>query len=375
MATLPTGPSSRAIICVDMDYFFAQCEERRQQGLQQRPVVVCVYSGRTPTSGVVSTANYVARRRGVKSGMPIIRAQKLLQAEPSAVFLPVDHAFYEEISGRVMQILRTYADRFEQMSVDEAYVDVTRRADGLLMRAVELAQQLKAQMRRDEYLSCSVGVAPNKLLAKMAADAQKPDGLTVITPDQAEAFLAPLPLERLYGIGPKSAERLRGLGVSTVGQLAATDVTLLIRTFGPEFGRSVHRAAQGLDDEPVGGSESREQISRIVTLRANTRDRTAILPVLEELARDVHAEAKSAGLAFRTVSVLAFMEDLSMRTRDATLERATSELAPLLTLGRTLLGTLLDEVSDLDVRRVGLRVGRLTPALRERALTEFVESS
>jgi DNA polymerase IV (DinB-like DNA polymerase) len=307
--------------------------------------------------------------------MPIIRAQKLLQAEPSAVFLPVDHAFYEEISGRVMQILRTYADRFEQMSVDEAYVDVTRRADGLLMRAVELAQQLKAQMRRDEYLSCSVGVAPNKLLAKMAADAQKPDGLTVITPDQAEAFLAPLPLERLYGIGPKSAERLRGLGVSTVGQLAATDVTLLIRTFGPEFGRSVHRAAQGLDDEPVGGSESREQISRIVTLRANTRDRTAILPVLEELARDVHAEAKSAGLAFRTVSVLAFMEDLSMRTRDATLERATSELAPLLTLGRTLLGTLLDEVSDLDVRRVGLRVGRLTPALRERALTEFVESS
>jgi DNA polymerase IV (DinB-like DNA polymerase) len=169
---------NRVVMLVDFDYFFAQCEELRNPVLKDKPVVVGVYSGRTEDSGAVSTANYVARKFGVKSGIPLYLAKKRL-AGTEAVFLPVDGEFYEQISDKIMSALRGYADSFEQTSIDEAYLDVTSKVHGSFEEARELAEKIKMDVRKQVGIVFSVGVGPNKLVAKVAADSQKPDGLGV----------------------------------------------------------------------------------------------------------------------------------------------------------------------------------------------------
>ncbi|MFQ5763159.1 MAG: DNA polymerase IV, partial [Candidatus Bathyarchaeia archaeon] len=184
----PVG--TRVVMHLDLDYFFAQCEEKRRPELHDKPVVVCVYSGRTPDSGAVSTANYVARRMGVKSGIPIIQAKRLLEKAADAVFLPVDHDFYESMSARVMSILRHRCEKFEQGGIDEAYMEVTGRVQGDFDRAAAEAAEVKREVHEREGLICSIGIGPNKLIAKIASDFQKPDGLTVVKPEGVQSFLA-----------------------------------------------------------------------------------------------------------------------------------------------------------------------------------------
>jgi DNA polymerase IV (DinB-like DNA polymerase) len=191
-------------------------------------VVVCVYSGRSEDSGVVSTANYLARERGVKSGMPIALAKNRLEGIESA-FLPMDHGFYKLVSKNVMMILRGYADRFEQAGIDEAYLDVSQKTWRSFEKAEELARKIKIDIKNQQKLRCSIGIGPNKLVAKMAADSQKPDGLTVVRPEQVESFLSPLPVSRLIGVGAKTGEEMQGLGIVTVGELAVHDVDKLLQ--------------------------------------------------------------------------------------------------------------------------------------------------
>src|SRR3972149_5199118 len=191
---------NRVVMLVDLDYFFAQCEELRNPALKDKPVVVGVYSGRTADSGAVSTANYIARKFGVKSGIPLFLAKKRL-AGAEAVFLPVDHLFYEQISDRVMQALRGYADGFEQVGIDEAYLDVTQKIQGSFEAATDLAQKMKNDVQNHVGITFSVGVGPNKLVAKIASENQKPDGLTVVKPEEVKRFLSPLPVDRLIGVG------------------------------------------------------------------------------------------------------------------------------------------------------------------------------
>ena len=214
---------ARLVMLVDLDYFYAQCEERRNPSIKGKPVVVCVYSGRTEDSGAVSTANYVARKYGVKSGIPISLAKKKLE-DVDAVFLPVDKEFYKEISESVMEILRIYADRFEQVSVDEAYLDVTQRTKTNYHEAKQLAVTLKDDILTQQQLTCSIGVGPNTLISKIAADIQKPDGLTLVTPQQLNSFLSALPARRLLGVGKQTEKKMETLGIRTVGQLAKFDV-------------------------------------------------------------------------------------------------------------------------------------------------------
>ena len=197
----------RIVMLVDLDYFFAQCEELRHPELKNKPVVVGIYSGRTEESGAVSTANYVAREYDVKSGIPLYLAKKRLEGT-EAVFLPADHEYYERVSSRIMDLLRSCADTFEQVSIDEAYLDVTKKVDVNYASAVELAEQLKAEAIKQVKISFSVGIGPNKIMAKIACDFQKPDGLTVVRPDEIEQFLKPLPVNRLLGVGRKTSERM-----------------------------------------------------------------------------------------------------------------------------------------------------------------------
>src|SRR5512137_1881624 len=182
---------TRIIMLADFDYFFAQCEELRNPTIKDKPVVVGVYSGRTEESGAVSTSNYIARKYGVKSGLPLFLAKKKLEGT-DAVFFKVDHEYYDEISSRIMEIFRSYASALEQVSVDEAYLDVTEEVGGSFEKAGEYAQKIKADVKTQVGITFTIGVGPNKLLAKIACDSQKPDGLTIIRPNEAKTFLAPL---------------------------------------------------------------------------------------------------------------------------------------------------------------------------------------
>jgi len=366
--------TTRAVLHVDLDYFFAQCEERENPSLKGRPVVVCVYSARGGDSGAVSTANYVARGHGVRAGIPIALAKRRLRGVDAA-FLPVNRGLYEAVSQRIMAILRRHADRFEQVGIDEAYLDVTRRVDGDFERARELAQRIKAEVSAEEGLTCSVGVGPNKLVAKMAAGSRKPDGLTVVTLEKVPDFLSPLPAGELYGVGAKTEKRLGELGIKTVDDLSKYDAAGLIEVFGKSFGLYLHRASRGIDDTPVQERGMATQISRITTLGEDTRDPDAIMEAVRHLSRAVHAGAAEQNLRFRSVALIAVTDDLKLHTRSKALDGPTDDLEVIAEASEGLLNRFLSEVTGPKVRRVGVRLSGLEKGKGQRKLTEFGKTS
>ena len=313
------GLQTRIVMLVDLDYFFAQCEEIRNPSLKGKPVVVCVYSGRTEDSGAVSTANYEARKYGVKSGIPIALAKKRLK-EVDAVFLPVDKEFYKEISDNIMEILRNCADNFEQVSIDEAYLDVTQKTRADYQEAHEMAKAIKYQILNREYLTCSIGIGPNKLVAKIAADIKRPDGLTIVRPGYVKSFLAPLPVRSLVGVGKKTEQKLETFGVKTVGHLARFDVQKLVEIFGINLGVYFHNASLGKDDEPVAERGEPESISRISTLKEDTRKLDAILAEVNKLCADVHAKLLDLGLFYRSVGIQVVSSNLTVYSRSKTFD-------------------------------------------------------
>jgi len=363
---------ARIIMLVDMDYFFAQCEERRNPSLKDKPVVVCVYSGRTEDSGVVSTANYVARKYGVKSGIPISLAKKKLK-EKDAVFLPVDHQFYEENSEKIMAILRNHSDRFEQVGIDEAYLDVSQKVKGNFEEAKELARKIKEEVKVQQKLTCSIGIGPNKLIAKIAADVVKPDGLTIVKPEQVESFLSSLPISRLVGVGRKTKTKMQTLGIGTIGDLANYDVHRLIELFGKTLGTYFHNASLGIDDEPVQERCEVESISRISTFKEDTRDLKVILEKTNQLCAEVHAKLVQRGLSFKSVGIVAVITDMSIRSRSKTFESPTNELEVFKKTVEELFEKFLKE-SELKVRRVGVKVSNFVKEQeRQKQITNFIE--
>ena len=361
---------ARIVMLVDLDYFFAQCEELRNPALKDKPVVIGVYSGRTEDSGAVSTANYLARKYGVKSGIPLFLAKKRLEGTEAA-FLPVDHEFYQEISDRIMQALRGYADSFEQLGIDEAYLDVTQKVQGSFEAAKALAQKIKDDIKNQERITFSVGMGPNKLVAKIACDSQKPDGLTVVKPEEVAFFLSPLPVNRLIGVGRKISARMETLGIKTIDDLARYDVQKLVEVFGKSLGVYFRNAANGIDNEPVQETGEAESISRIATLKENTRDLTLILEKTSQLTEDVHKELVQRKLGFRQVGIIAILTDLSMHTRSQTLEKPTSDMEILIRAVEELFEKFLSE-SELEIRRVGVKISRFSKEeTKQKQLSSF----
>jgi DNA polymerase IV (DinB-like DNA polymerase) len=350
---------ARIVMLVDLDYFFAQCEELRNPSLKDKPVVIGVYSGRTEESGAVSTANYAARKYGVKSGMPLFLAKRKLEGVVDAVFLPVEHEYYEQVSDRLMGIFRGYADVFEQVGIDEAYLDVTERVHGSFDEVEALIALMKTDVKRVVGVTFSVGVGPNKLVAKVACDVHKPDGLTVVRPEEVKAFLSPLPVDRLLGVGKKTSVKMTELGVRTVGDLVGFDMQRLVEFFGKTLGVYFHNAANGIDEEPVREAGEAESISRIATLKQDSRDLEFILEKAEVLAADVHNDLVKRGLSFRQVGIVVIRTDLTTRSRSATLEQPTKSLEGLKKTVRKLLEKFLEE-SNMEVRRVGVKVSQLS---------------
>ena len=349
---------ARIVMLVDLDYFYAQCEEMRNTSLKNKPVVVCVYSGRTKDSGAVSTANYVARKYGVNSGIPISLAKKKLK-DVDSVFLPVDHEFYKEISDNIMETLRRYADRFEQVGIDEAYLDVTEKTKANYHEAKELAATIKHAVLVQQKLTCSIGVGPNKFVAKIAADIKKPDGLTPVRPEEVKSFLSSLPVRRLVGVGKKTETKLETLGVRTAGQLARFDVQRLIEVFGRKLGTYFHNASNGVDDEPVQERSEPKSLSRISTLKEDTRNLAVLLDEAYTLCDDVYSKTLQRGLFYRSVSIYVVASDLSVHGRSKTFENPASDLETFKKAVKELFEKFLGE-SDVAARRVGVKVSGLT---------------
>lgn len=365
---------SRVIMLVDFDYFFAQCEELRNPSIKDRPVVVCVYSGRTEDSGAVSTANYIARKYGVKSGLPIFMAKKKLEGT-NAVFLPVDYALYEEISGKIMGILKDFTDRFEQVGIDEAYLDVTQKGNGSFEEGRRLAENVKNEILRQQKLTCSIGVGPNKLVAKIAADTKKPDGLTVVTPEQVTVFLAPLPVSRLIGVGTRTRERMQALGINTVFDLSRYDMQRLIAVFGKTSATYFHNASLGIDEEAVQETGEATSISRIATLKQDSREIDFILEKTDELCKEIEAAVATARMLFKTIGIIIITTDMGIHTRSETLENPTDSLETMKGMVKELLERFFSQ-EESKARRVGVKISNFFKEQKnQRQFTSFIENT
>jgi DNA polymerase IV (archaeal DinB-like DNA polymerase) len=362
--------SQRVIFHIDFDYFYAQCEELRNPELKTKPVAVCVFSDRGGDSGAIATANYIARRYGVKSGMPIKFAKKKLEGIPEATFLPTDFDYYSEVSENVMNLIRKYADVFEYIGRDEAYLDVTKRTEGDFAKAAHLAQQLKNSIRSNTKLSSTMGVSANKLVSKIASDFKKPDGLTVVEPDKIESFLDSLPIKVIPGIGKKSEEKFHEMGLQTISDLKRLDVFSLNSLFGRKTGTYIYNAARGIDDEPVSPRAEPIQYSRIITLKQDTKDFEFLSRDLEQLCADVHEAIVRDNLAFKSVGIQFVQEDLSNRTKSRMLRNPTSSLEEL---KKTALQLLKESLEDqkLLIRRLGVKVSDFSEVAGQVDITRF----
>ncbi|MEW6225835.1 MAG: DNA polymerase IV [Chloroflexota bacterium] len=314
--------SERVILHMDLDAFFAAVEQRDRPELRGKPVIV---GGGGPNQrGVVSTASYEARRFGVHSAMPLRTAGRLC---PHGVFLPVDGRKYQAVSREVMAILRRFTPQVQPVSIDEAFLDVTG-SRALFGDGETIARRIKATIHDEVGLTASVGVATTKLVAKIASDLRKPDGLVVVPPGDEAAFLAPLPISRLWGVGEKTAAALRDFGVRTIGDLAALPPDALVRRFG-KHGASLVERAVGIDPDPVAGGEAAKTIGHEHTFDVDTADREVIERTLLGMADGVAGRLRASGLRAATVHLKLRDSSFATITRQVGLEVPSDLTEPI----------------------------------------------
>src|SRR5437016_1848796 len=311
-----------------MDAFYASVEARYNSDLRGKPVVVGADPKGGHGRGVVTAASYAARRYGIRSAMPISRAWRLAEAarrrgEPATVFIPGNRKLYAEVSERIMALLAPSADAFEEASIDEAYLDLSSL--GSFEAAAEHARSLKREIDRREGLTCSVGIGPNKLVAKIASDFEKPDGLTVVRPAEAQEFLDPLPIRVIPGIGPKTEGLLHQRGIRTVRDLRGVEPFHLVDWFG-RWGGDLHAKARGISDSPVSNEWEPKPIGAQETLEVDTLDAASGLERLRDPRLVLAAEGTADG-GLRGVRELAGQTDRDLtRKRDGFLAEPGSQV-------------------------------------------------
>ena len=337
----------RIVLHIDMDAFYASVEEMDRPELRGKPVIV----GGTSNRGVVSAASYEARKFGVRSAMPIFEAKRRC---PHGIFIPVRMGRYQEVSRQVMHILERYSPVIEQVSIDEAYMEVSG-LERLFGSPVELATRMKQEVKERTALTCSVGIAPNKFLAKIASEFRKPDGLTVISPGEAEPFAASLPIEKIPGVGKKTVDRLKAMGVSRLGHVGDLPEQVLSRAVG-KFGRTLLAFARGEDDSPVVPYSDAKSISNEETLEENSDDPRILRKELLSLAENVGRRLRESGLAGSTVTLKLKRADFVLITRSLSLSKPTNSTNTLYKAGLR----LLDEVElSGKFRLIGIGASKL----------------
>ena len=298
-----------------MDAFFAAVEEKRNPALKGKPVIIGGM-GDPSKRGVVSTANYEARKYGVHSAMPLRTAFKLC---PQGIFLPVDYEAYSSASVKFKEVLRTISPIMEDVGIDEAYLDVT----DIPVTNEEITGRIKAGIKEKTGLTCSIGIASNKLLAKIASDMQKPDGITVLMEADIETKLWPLPVRKLYGIGPKTEEHLKSINIETIGQLAALPLEKLLEYFGNSYGQYLYEAAGGIDEIPLVTHWEPKSFSRETTFQEDVRDWQVIARTLADLSKDVVQDMQGHQYKARTITIKIRFSDFETFTRAMTISDYT----------------------------------------------------
>jgi DNA polymerase-4 len=350
----------RVIGLIDMDAFYASVEQRDRPELRGRPVIV----GSPPTQrGVVCAASYEARKYGVRSAMPSVTAGRLC---PSGIFIPPDMRRYREESRLVMAIVKDSGAVVEQVSVDEAYLDFSplcqaATADDSLAGGVPLAREIKEEIRKQRQLTASIGIGPNKLLAKLASDHQKPDGLTVIHDSKKCSFLRPLPVRVLHGVGTVTERVLQENGLLTVGDLQ--DYTGDLAALAGSFASTLKRYAFGEDDRPLDLSDEVKSISSENTFLRDTTDRQILSKTLREQAADIAAQLRKRELAAKTVEVRVRYSDFTTVSRQITFEEPMSDATALYRSACHLLAR--DKLVCRPLRLIGLGVSNLSAPGRQ----------
>ena len=364
--------TTRRIAHLDMDAFYASVELLRYPDLKGQPVVIGGRSVHHPAidaqgarhfsklrdytgRGVVTTSTYEARALGVFSAMGMMKAAKLA---PEAVLLPADFDAYRHYSRLFKQAVAEIAPAIEDRGIDEIYIDLTDHAE----QTLPLAKQIKQAVTAATGLSCSIGIAPNKLLAKICSELDKPDGITILQMSDLESRIWPLPVKKINGIGPKASEKLAKLGIQLIGELAAAEPSLLIQHFGRNYGPWLHQVAHGIDERPVVTSSEPKSISRETTFERDLhvkQDRSTLSEIFTHLCTRVAADLKRKSYKGRTVGIKVRYEDFRTLTRDITLPSPTDDATEI----RRAASECLKRVSlDKRLRLLGVRVGSLSHA-------------
>jgi DNA polymerase-4 len=330
-----------------MDAFFAAIEVLDKASLKGKPVIVGRLSGR----GVVSTTNYEARRFGVFSAMPMFKAKEKC---PQGIFLPVKMARYKEVSKRIMDILKDFTPLVEQVSIDEAYLDITG-IEVLLGSPKEIARHIKARIGKETGLTCSIGIAPIKFLAKVASDMHKPDGLTIISTTEVDTFLSRLPVDKIPGVGKRTVKGLRHYGIETVGDLKRFSKEQLLKEFG-NFGLRLYEIAKGEDKSPVVPCREVKSISSEQTLQSDTGDIKILRKLITIHADNVASRLRKEGLKGRTITLKIKFDDFSEMSKSCTIAHSTDSTKFISDSAKAL---LLNKPLKRKARLIGVAVSSL----------------
>jgi DNA polymerase IV (DinB-like DNA polymerase) len=359
--------AERIVLHVDMDCFYASCERLREPELRGEPVVVGMGYEDGESFGAVATASYEAREYGVDSAQPISQALERLprventDGEPGGHYRPVDIDYYKSVAAEVKEILHDCADVVREVSIDEAYLDVTdstswQTVDGGDRTLAEgVGRYLKQRIRREVGVPASVGVAPNMSAAKVASDHDKPDGLVVVPPGTVREFLAPLSVTEVHGVGPVTARTMAEMGIQTAGDLAAADPGALEDRFGSR-GRELHDRARGVDDREVTPTGRPKSLSRESAFAEATEDEAEKREIVTALAADVAERARSRGAMYRTIGIKVVVPPYDVNTRAQSLSGPVDDPE----LVREVAVDLLEEFDDEAARKVGVRVSNLS---------------
>jgi DNA polymerase IV len=343
---------SRTILHVDMDAFYAAVEQRDHPEYRGKPVIVGSDPKQGKGRGIVATCSYEARKFGVHSAQPISQAWRLC---PQGIYVLPDMDKYGRVSGRVMDMLLKFTDTLEQVSIDEAFLDVTGSRQ-LFGDGAEIAKKIKFRIRQELGLTASVGVAANKFIAKVASDLKKPDGLVIVEPGQEKEFLAPLPVGRLWGVGPKTEAGLKRIGLERIGQIADLPHSEITARLG-KSGAHLWQLAQGIDDRPVFSEEGFQSIGHEITFDHDTADPELLHATLLDLAGRVAQRLRTNKARARTITIKFREADFSTFTRRTTLNNPVNTVEAIFPVAQKLMKTLLRE--GVLVRLIGVYAGNL----------------
>jgi len=365
----------KVIFHIDFDYFYAQCEELRKPELRNIPCVVCVYSGRDEDSGVVSTCNYNARKYGVKAAMPIKLAKSKLK-DVEAKFLPTDMPYYQDISRDVMRIIQNYGDLFEQVSVDECYVDFTRVTNSDFNDAKIFASSLQKNIKHQSKLTCSIGVGPNKLISKIASAVIKPNGITVVSREESKNFISNCKIEDIPGVGPKTLKKLQALGINSISDISKNSIFELRDVLGYKTAAFLVNASNAIDNSQIKARETSKQFGKIVTLKKDTVEMEQINMTTASLCTTIYENLSNKKQAFKVLTIILILENLHHVSISRSLKLYTASFDELQKNSLSIIKEMIknNSISIQNIRRMGIVVSELKDISGQNSLLNYLDN-